>query len=314
MITLPAMSSSALRQRRIQLAAEPYGGVLSRDLLRGFGVDRNVVARMVTAERWRLHGRETVAMHTGPLSPLAQRWRAVWEIGAAYAALDGVGSMHAAGLVGYDERLIHISVPWSVTDRAAEGVCVHRLHRGSNEIVGPGPPRVRTAVAAVRAAQWAGSDRQAALLLALPVQQRLIHASHLVDALAQDRVRGRKRFVRQIVQDIADGAQSLGELDFAGMCRTRGLPEPDRQFVVHTDVGRLYLDVRWVNIGLVVEIDGSGHREGLALVEDNFRQNLISMTEDVVLRYDLLALRVQESAVMDQVCLAHQVLARRRVA
>jgi hypothetical protein len=253
-------------------------------------------------------------MHTGPLSPLAQRWRAIWEIGSECAVLDGVSSMQMAGLAGYEEPVIHVSVPWTVTDRAASGVSVHRLHRGDGEIVGPGPPRVRTAIAAVRAAQWAGSERQAALLLALPVQQRLVHASHLVRAVAEDRVRGRKRFVRQIVQDIADGAQSLGELDFARMCRSRGLPQPDRQFVVHTESGRIYLDVRWINIGLAVEIDGSGHREGLAVVDDNFRQNLISIKEDVVLRYGLLALRLQEPAVMDQVCLAHEVLARRRVA
>ncbi|HEY6742899.1 MAG TPA: hypothetical protein VI110_11125 [Lapillicoccus sp.] len=308
------MSSTAARQRLVHAAAEPYGGVLSRDLLRDLGVDRNAVARAVAAERWRRHGRVTVATHTGPLSPLAQRWRAVWEIGPEYAALDGVSSLHEAGLVGYEEPLIHVSVPWEVTDRAAEGVRVHRLHRGAHEIVGPGPPRVRTRVAAVRAAQWAGSERQAALVLALPVQQRLVHASHLADAAAQDRVRGRRQFVSQIVRDIVDGAQSLGELDFARMCRIRSLPEPDRQFVVRTEAGRVYLDVRWFDIGLVVEIDGSGHREGLALVDDNFRQNLISLTGDVVLRFSLLALRLHESAVMDQVCLAHEVIARRRVA
>jgi hypothetical protein len=135
-----------------------------------------------------------------------------------------------------------------------------------------------------------------------------------VAAAVDDGVRGRRPFVVQIVQDIVDGAQSLGELDFARMCRRRGLPKPDRQFVVHTDSGRIYLDVRWLDLGLVVEIDGSGHRVGLALVDDNFRQNAISLTEDVVLRYGLLALRLHEAAVMDQVSLAHEILAGRRVA
>jgi very-short-patch-repair endonuclease len=96
------------------------------------------------------------------------------------------------------------------------------------------------------------------------------------------------------------------------MCRRRGLPEPDRQFVVRTASGRVYLDVRWLDIRLVVEIDGSGHRDGLALVDDHLRQNRASLEEDVVLRYSLWALRLREAAVLDQVCRAHEVLSRRR--
>jgi very-short-patch-repair endonuclease len=201
-----------------------------------------------------------------------------------------------------------------VTGRSVPGVQVHRLHRGIDEVVGPGTPRVRTAVAAVRAAQWARSDRQAALLLTLPVQQRLVHPAHLAAVVRADRVRGRRPLLVSLVEDIVDGAHSLGELDFARMCRRRGLTEPDRQFVVKTGTGRVYLDVRWLELGLVVEIDGSGHREGLALLDDNFRQNTVSIREDVVLRYGLLALRIDERGVMDQVCLAHEVLAARRVA
>jgi hypothetical protein len=48
--------------------------------------------------------------------------------------------------------------------------------------------------------------------------------------------------------------------------------------------GRLYLDVRWLALGLVVEIDGSGQREGLAQLDDNFRQKAVTSAEDVVLR------------------------------
>ena len=48
---------------------------------------------------------------------------------------------------------------------------------------------------------------------------------------------------------------SLGELDFARLCRERGLPEPTRQAVCKGPDGRVFLDVRW-ECGLVVEIDG----------------------------------------------------------
>ena len=47
------------------------------------------VRRAVESGRWQLHGRQTVAVHTAPLDVVARRWRAVWEVGEAIAAIDG---------------------------------------------------------------------------------------------------------------------------------------------------------------------------------------------------------------------------------
>ena len=183
--------------------------------------------------------------------------------------------------------------------------------RLGNELSGVGVPRVRMPVAAVRAAHWAASDRQAALVLTLTVQQRLATPAQLRLALDICRTRGRTAFIRDVVGYIGAGAQSLGELDFARLCRQRGLPEPDRQVVVRTRPGRVYLDVRWSDIGLVVEIDGSGHRVGLSVSEDNLRQNVVTLGGDVVLRIDLIGLRLRTDEFMDQVCQAHAVLTAR---
>ena len=70
--------------------------------------------------------------------------------------------------------------------------------------------------------------------------------------------------------------------------------------------------VSW--LGLVVEIDGAQHRQGLAVTEDNLRQNSVALTSDVVLRIDLIGLRIEAQRFMDQVDEAHRVLARRRSA
>jgi very-short-patch-repair endonuclease len=107
--------------------------------------------------------------------------------------------------------------------------------------------------------------------------------------------------VLQLVQDITDGARSLGELDFALMCRQRGLPEPDRQVVRRTPRGRVYLDVRWRCSRLVVEIDGSHHGQGLTLISDHLRQNEVALTRDIVLRISLLGLRLAQVPFLDQV-------------
>ena len=89
------------------------------------------------------------------------------------------------------------------------------------------------------------------------------------------------------------------------------MPAPDRQVVRRTAAGRVYLDVRWSDIGLVVEIDGAGHRVGLAVTEDNLRQNWVTLMGDVVLRIDLVGLRVAGDAFLDQVCEARAALASR---
>ena len=299
------------RRRRALELAEDYGGVVARQILTSAGIDRFVVAREVAAQRWQLHGRMTVAMHTGPLSVLAQQWRAIWEVSQSSAALDGTGALHAAGLKGFDVPAIVVSVPNVVTPSAVDGVVVRRVLRLPGEIVPVGIPRVRLPIATVRAAHWAATDRQAALLVAMAVQQRMVTTGQLRLAVDTCRTRGRIGVVRDVIAAVAGGAQTLGEIDFAKLCRERGLPEPDRQVIVRTPRGRIYLDVRWTSIGLVVEIDGSGHRVGLAVSEDNLRQNHVVIDGDVVLRIDLLGMAVRASEFMDQVCRAHAVLSAR---
>jgi very-short-patch-repair endonuclease len=280
--------------------------VLSRAELRAHGWDRDAVARQVAGERWSLHGQQTVALHTSHLGEEAKRWRAVWEVGLGVAALDGVSALQAAGLTGFSDDRVHVSVKHTATVSEVSGVQVHKvIRRISGEVVEGGLPRTTPAVAAVRAAHWAVSDRQAALLMVMPVQQRIITGDQLVAATRRVRGRTRRRFIRLVAHDIADGAQSLGELDFAALCRSHGLPEPSRQVVQRGPQGRTYLDVRWDHADLVVEIDGAQHTWGLAATDDQFRQNAVVIRGDRVLRMTLLGLRLAPDAFMDQVCQAY---------
>ena len=81
------------RRERVVAVAEDYGGVVSRRLLRELGVDRNQLAREIAAGRWRRHGGQTVAVHTAGLGDVALCWRAIWEVGAGAAALDGASAL-----------------------------------------------------------------------------------------------------------------------------------------------------------------------------------------------------------------------------
>src|SRR5699024_6460529 len=91
-------------------------------------------------------------------------------------------------------------------------------------VVRGGVPRVRTEHAALHAAQWATTDRIAALILVLVVGQRLVRPDLLLTTFESLRRCARRQFISGVLRDICDGAHSLGELDFARICRRYGLP------------------------------------------------------------------------------------------
>jgi len=270
-------------------------------MLRHVGIERRHVAFEVASERWVVHGDVTVAVHTRPLGRDEALWRAIWEVGDKVAVLDGVTALQVAGLSGYQDDSIHVSVVHTARVKVPDTVRLHKvIRRIPGELVAVGLPRTRPAVAAVRAAHWAASDRQAALIMLMTVQQRLATPEQILQVVRRMRGRRRRGFVRLIARDLALGVQSLGELDFAVLCRQRGLPEPDRQEVVETRRGRIYLDVRWKE-GLCVEIDGVQHRRGLAVSMDNLRNNELVLRRDRALRIDLVGLRIFTDDFLDQV-------------
>jgi very-short-patch-repair endonuclease len=116
----------------------------------------------------------------------------------------------------------------------------------------------------------------------------------------------RRLLIDSVVRDVCDGAQSLGELDFAALCRRRGLPPPTRQSVQVLPCGRVYLDVAWDDIGLVVEIDGGHHALALNPVADALRENEIVLGAEHVLLIPVLGLRLEPDAFLNQVVRAHR--------
>ena len=71
--------------------------------------------------------------------------------------------------------------------------------------------------------------------------------------------------------------------------------------------GRVYLDVEWEDVGLVVEIDGGHHLSALSPVDDALRQNEVVLERGLVLlRLPVLGLRLAQDAFMGQVVRAHR--------
>lgn len=288
------------RARRAAHVAAAHDGIAHRNDLRAAGISRADVRTEVGAGRWSVLGRHTVGIAVGStLTERARLQHAVWESGSG-AALDGVSALIVAGLRGFTADRIDVALPATSRGRVLDGVGLHR-RRELGPVIEAGIRRTKPEAAAIRAAQWAVSDRQAALILCLVVQQRLVHAPRLVDALGVVTRTRRRALITAVVRDLCEGVQSLGELDFVLLCRSRGLPPPSRQVVRQLPSGRIYLDVAWEDLGLVVEIDGGHHALALHPVDDALRQNAVTIEGALVLRIPVLGLRLQPEDFLDQV-------------
>ncbi len=216
--------------------------------------------------------------------------------------MDGISALQAAGLTGVDAHTVRASVPRGARTPKIAGVTVRQTRRlRRSDLAGPGLPRVRPEIAAVRAALWARSDKQAAFFLTAAVQQRLCRPEDLARAVLDVRRHRRRRLLVEVAGELLDGVRALGEPDFARLCREQGLPTPARQALRRTARGRAYLDVEWPEYDLVVEIDGVHHRDAPVAVDDALRQNEVTLQRSVVLRIPNLALRVGPDEFMAQV-------------
>lgn len=297
---------AARRERRTAAAraAAAQGGVVHRAQLRRRGISRHEVRTEILAGRWAAAGRHTVVVGSGTPVGQGRWWQAVWESGAG-AQLDGVAALLASGLAGYSSAIVDVSVPAGTTRwTPLPGVRVRR-RRVPRPGFPTGIPRVRVEWATLHAAQWAVTDRQAALLVCLVVQQRLVSPERLLGAWQTLRRSPRRELLDHVVRDVCDGVHSLGELDFGRLCRMWRLPPPTRQAIRETPGGRLYLDVEWADVGLVVEIDGGHHALALHPVDDVWRQNEVVLGRSLVLRIPVLGLRLAPEQFMRQVVRAH---------
>lgn len=311
--TTPSASPAArrlARRRTVEAYAEAQAGVLTRTQLYANGTTRGEVRNNVRAARWQVLGWHCVVLHTGPLTDASRLWAAVLEAGPR-AQLDGGSALVAAGLERYDLAQVRVSVPRGARIRhRGTSIDIRQTRRWDPDDVAPGssPPRTRTPVAAVRAALWARTDREATLVLSLVVSQGLATTAELAVELMRIRRDRRRVHVGSVLLDLAGGAGSLGEIDVLRGCRERGLPEPEQQVLRRTPSGTYFLDFRWRRWGVVLEVDGVQHTWVENVVADAVRQNEVVLENDLVLRLPLLGLRLAPDVFFDQL---RQALRRR---
>lgn len=282
---------------------------MTRTQLYAIGLSRAEVRHHIRVGRWRAFGAHCVVTHNGPFDDELRHWAAVIE-GGPRAVIDGESSMVLAGLKGYEAVCIRVSVPRGARIRhrgAPIKVNVRQTRRWRPDDVdrtASGPPRTRFSLATVRAAMWARSDRQATLLMLMAVQQGFTTADRLAAELLDIRRDGRLGLMYGVLVELDGGIRSLSELDFVQGCRDRDLPEPESQAIHRTKDGTYYLDFRWPDWHVVVEVDGIQHTWVTEIVDDALRQNSLVLAGDTVLRLPALGLRLCPDEFFDQVAAA----------
>lgn len=290
----PALARAAARRiGRVQ------GSAVGFRQLYAAGVPRWLVRREIKVGRWQRAGRQTVVLHNGPMAVGTRRWVAVLE-GGPRAALAGVTALQQAGVTGLKDELIHVIVARGSRRVRIEGVRFHESRRWNEaDVLREGIARVVPAVAAVHAALWARTDREATLLLTMTVQQRKASPSELHEAAASVRRHQRRRLLTTVAAELAGGVQSLNELDVAVAMRSRGLPEPARQRLRRRPSGNQYLDADFPDHEITLEIDGPQHDEPQARLDDLIRDVGLAADGRTVIRIPSMAWRLGQDQVLD---------------
>lgn len=272
--------------------ADAQGGVVARPQLYALGVTRWEIRGHVRSRRWQLIGDQSVLLHNAAISEVGERWAAVFQ-GGPRACLDGGSALIVAGLTRYELDRVRVSVPRGARIRRNRRFDIRQTRRwAADDIVRVDIPRTRPATAALRAALWARTDREATYVLTVAVQQGIVSVEDVAHELLRIRRDRRRGLLHAVVNDLLDGARSLGEIDVARELRRRGLPEPARQVLRRDRRGRYYLDLYWPQFKLVVEVDGIHHTWAQNVVGDALRQNSLVLDGDTVLRLPLLGLRL----------------------
>lgn len=279
--------------------------VTTTDGLIALGVTPDGVRAQIAGGRWRRHGK-AVVLHNGPLTA-RQLDRVAMVNAGPRVLLTAFTGLELLGLTGWRREARHLLVPTGARVRKLPGVPVrvHKVVKWSDVEVSARSFRIHDApAAAVVAAGVTTRPRTACGLLAALVQQRICTVDSLRDRVVATPNLRHRALLMAVLGDIGMGAEALSEIDFARLCREAGLPPPVRQVVrVEPDGRRRYLDAEWIRRDgkrVVAEVDGAMHLAAPRWWDDQLRQNEVTISESLVLRFPSPVVRERDPVVADQ--------------
>jgi len=220
-------------------------------------VSKHIIAGRIESGQWQRLHRGVFAAFSGPVPRDALLWGAVLRAGDR-AVLSHHTAAELWGLSDEPLEPIHVSVPRAAGALHVPGLAVHyssRLPQARH----PArlPPQTRLEDTVLDLAELARTAEDAVAWPIRACQRRLTTPGRLAGAL-EDRHRARWRGdVGDAIAVTRAGVHSPLELRyFRDVERRHGLVAGDRQVLVARGAARQYLDVRYSDYGVVVELDG----------------------------------------------------------
>lgn len=285
-----------LRDRRVAALAKSQAGLLARRQLPALGVDRFHMRNQIKANRWIEVTPRVICTTTGDLHPQQMRWLGVLHAGPT-ALVGGLTAAEQHGLANWSRDEVTIYVHSKELLEPVPCINFVRTRRNLDVLRDPDHaiPMARLEPSVLVFAAHERSRRTAQGVLAAVVQQRLTTPTSLLAWVDTLRPLHRAPLFRQVLSDIADGSESVAELDVVRLCRHIGLRKPDRQVRRRDASGRLrFTDCEWL-LGdgrtLVLEVDGSFHMDAEHWEADLARQRALTSPDRLVVRCSSRELR-----------------------
>ncbi len=236
-------------------------GVISRRQVLACGGKDSDIQRMLRRREWARVHEGVYVDHTGPLTTVQQQWAAVllhWP-----AALAGASALEAHGL-SVDARSSSIELVVARSRRVDDppGLRTRQVKDfDAVTLMNLSPPRVRVEHAALTVASRASREDRSMAVLADVVQQRRTTARRLLDHVEERPRLACRRFLAEVLGDVAAGTNSALERRFlVDVERAHGLPVGRRQHRVRNGKRTAYRDVDHRDYRTGFELDGRlGH-------------------------------------------------------
>ena len=281
-------------------------GVVSREQVLGHGLSRHILRRLIDSGAWQPVTRGLFATTAAPPPWEGLAWGGLL-VGGERARLGPQASGYLHELVPQPPDPIDILVPAGRVVRAAGPWEFHREALGTRSPRTVGAPARLTVEDTVLDLSAIGPESDVVGLITSAVSARRTTPVRLQRGLEQRSRHSRRRLLRDILGDVAHGAESPVELRYLNdVERSHELPRGDRQ---RSRLGLPYCsDVGYDEWRLLVELDGRAGHDGVGRFSDMRRDNRFAAHDWLTLRYGWFDVVNSPCAIAFQVA---SVLARR---
>ncbi|TIC81833.1 hypothetical protein [Nocardioides sp. GY 10127] len=275
------------RRSSLGMLADAQEGLLARRQLLEHGVSGAHVAQHLRADRWSSPTPRVVLLGTGRLDRVQREWLGTLHAGPR-SLLGGLTALSCHGLIGWERDEVTVWVDGRLAFEPVPGISFFRTRRPFASLrATTSRPLARVEPATLLHAGYHGTPRAADGLVAAVVQQRLTTPDRLAAWVESLQPLRRARLFRAAVDEVATGAHSRLERDVVRLCREAGLAPPRQQTRRQDADGRQrWTDCEWrLPDGrvLVLEVDGSAHREAAQWAADKRRARRLTSAETLVI-------------------------------